>query len=213
MYDRRGDDTAPTSIIPDPDDKSLPFGDALDTYPEAVVDRIWTTKFEQDTTYWLLADACLEWQRWFGCTRKITKSPGRHPALMLPIWKWLSAETGTAPRTLLEWARTAQAFPAESRVLSDHLISFHHHRLCAATDDPHGWLKTAMDNDWSTGDLARAIKGGGDDEPCRALERWIYCTTWQKRIDKEECDGCPHRPLARGEPAGGRRAEGEEATQ
>ncbi len=202
MGDQGGDDTASNNIRTHAENR-VPFCDSLDTYPEAVVDRIWTTKIEQDTTYWLLADACLEWQRWFGRTRKITKPLERHPALMLPIWKWLSAETGTAPRTLLEWARTAQAFPAESRVLADHLISFHHHRLCASTDDPHGWLKLAMDNDWSTGDLARAIKGGGDDEPCRALERWIYCTTWQKRIDRAECDGCPHRP----------RAEGEEATQ
>lgn len=61
-----------------------------------------------------------------------------------------------------EMARTFRAFPDEStRVPS---LSWYHHRLAAKTDDPAGWIAKAADNEWSTRQLAEAIKGSESPE-------------------------------------------------
>ena len=37
-------------------------------------------------------------------------------------------------------------------------LSHHHHTVAAKTDDPHGWIQKAKDNEWSTRELEAAIK-------------------------------------------------------
>lgn len=56
-----------------------------------------------------------------------------------------------------EMARTFRAFPDEGTRIPS--LSWYHHRLAAKTDDPAGWIARAADNDWSTRQLAEAIKG------------------------------------------------------
>lgn len=61
-----------------------------------------------------------------------------------------------------EMARTFRAFADEGTRIP--CLSWYHHRLASKTDDPAGWIARAADNDWSTRQLAEAIKGAESAE-------------------------------------------------
>ena len=56
-----------------------------------------------------------------------------------------------------DMVRTFEAFPeVEDRCPE---LTWQHHKLCAKTDDPVGWLNKAVENGWSSRELSQAISG------------------------------------------------------
>ena len=74
----------------------------------------------------------------------------------------LSATSGKSPGCIRQLIRTALAFPPEERAQD---LSFSHHRLCATTEDPLGWLTQAVANGWSWRELERRITDAAEADP------------------------------------------------
>ena len=73
----------------------------------------------------------------------------------------LSATSGKSPGYIRQLIRTALAFPAEERAQD---LSFSHHRLCATTEDPLGWLTQAVANGWSCRELESRINDAAESD-------------------------------------------------
>lgn len=73
----------------------------------------------------------------------------------------LSATSGKSPGYIRQLIRTALAFPPEERAQD---LSFSHHRLCAATEDPVGWLTQAVANGWSCRELETRIAEAAESD-------------------------------------------------
>ena len=73
----------------------------------------------------------------------------------------LSATSGKSPGYIRQLIRTASAFPAEERAQD---LSFSHHRLCATTEDPLGWLTQAVANRWSCRELESRINDAAESD-------------------------------------------------
>ena len=85
----------------------------------------------------------------------------------------LASEVKCSAEQIRVLVRTYEAFPRkEDRNYPE--LEFYYYRLAARTDDPHGWLEKAVDNEWSTRELAAEIKSKpiGDDR--REAERVLY---------------------------------------
>ena len=74
----------------------------------------------------------------------------------------LSATSGKSPGYIRQLIRTALALPPEERAQD---LSFSHHRLCATTEDPLGWLTQAVANGWSWRELERRITDAAEADP------------------------------------------------
>lgn len=158
--------------------------------PARVVESIWAARAAQDDTYWAMADLCAAFKGVYATGPEFRQLYG------IGAWKWLSSETGWSPRSLSNLALTAEVFPTGERVLGDHVITYHHHRICATLAETElearEWLDRAMKEDWSTAQLAKAMRGDEPKEKCELLER-RWCNYWTKHVEADECEGCPQR--------------------
>jgi DNA-binding transcriptional MerR regulator len=69
----------------------------------------------------------------------------------------LSKKCGLSCAEIREIIKTYRAFPEPKNRDSD--LSYTHHRICANTTDPKGWLRKAKENNWSTRELSEVISG------------------------------------------------------
>ncbi len=86
---------------------------------------------------------------------------GRLMAYLLDVRRLKSASIASAigwsSAQVREVAKTFVAFPEDHLRAKD--LSWYHHRLAAKTEDPAEWIDKAVMNEWSTRELADAIKG------------------------------------------------------
>ena len=82
--------------------------------------------------------------------------------------KAVAGDTGLSASYVRMLTATYKAFPTDESRVPD--LSFSHHRIAAVTADPARWIRAAADNDWSCGDLRKAIAETKDrmDEFARA---------------------------------------------
>lgn len=100
----------------------------------------------------------------------MTAAYGRKTATML------ASDVGVSASYVRQLVATAKAFPDPASRAQD--LSFSHHRICAMTDDPAGWLERAVENGWSHRELRLAIRDARDriaeaEEARRARERIV----------------------------------------
>ncbi len=72
-----------------------------------------------------------------------------------------AGDVGVTVQHVRRLRQTSKTFTNEHRCS---FLSWRHHHIASQTDDPHGWIQKAHDNNWSTRDLEAAIKGD-DDKP------------------------------------------------
>ena len=83
----------------------------------------------------------------------------------------LAADRGCSASHVRRQAKTYAAFPDPAQRWNGPGASWTHHRLCAETTDPQGWLAQAMDGEWSTADLAAAIQAAKAQDPHEEARR------------------------------------------
>ena len=66
------------------------------------------------------------------------------------------SQTGCSAAWVRQLWRAAKAFGDSDRIPD---MAFTLHAMAAATDDPRGWAQRAHDEQWSTADMRRALKG------------------------------------------------------
>lgn len=76
----------------------------------------------------------------------------------------MASALGCSARYVEMLMRTAKVFPPETRAAD---MSWEHHRICACTKDPQGWIDRACAEGWSTRQLREAIRASRDTGPDR----------------------------------------------
>lgn len=66
-----------------------------------------------------------------------------------------AGEVGCSASLVRKQRQVSRVFENGTRVS---LLSWRHHLLASQTDDPQGWIARASENQWSTRELAEAIK-------------------------------------------------------
>jgi len=90
-------------------------------------------------------------------------------------YETISSQVNCSPEQIRVLAKTFLAFPEESdRPYAE--LSYYHYRLAARTDDPHKWMQEATDKEWSTREMAKALKGEVIQEEYRDVERLLFQT-------------------------------------
>jgi len=69
--------------------------------------------------------------------------------------------------------RTYEKFP-DPRDRYHAELSFYHYRLAARTNDPQKWMQMATENEWSTREMAQAIKINPIQSEYREAERLLF---------------------------------------
>lgn len=91
--------------------------------------------------------------------------------------KRFAYETRRSTRRIWDYARTYRAFEKCQR---SHILSFHHHTVASAAENPQEAIQKAEDKEWSTRELEQWIKTGV--EPGQQL-------TEQEQKDREQVAG------------------------
>ena len=110
-----------------------------------------------------------------------------HLIQMGETYETLSAKVNCSPEQIRVLTKTFLAFPKESdRPYAE--LSYYHYRLAARTDDPHKWMQEATDNEWSTRELSKALKGEVIPDENRDLERLLFKvkTILNEQTDRSE---------------------------
>lgn len=69
---------------------------------------------------------------------------------------WIASQIKSSAAQVRELIKTYRAFPVESMRVP--VLSWYHHRVAANSNDPARWINKAADEEWSTRELATAIK-------------------------------------------------------
>ncbi len=85
----------------------------------------------------------------------------------------IGSEVNCSAQTIRVLERTYKAFPKEEeRIYAEQ--SFYHYRLAATTDEPHKLMQQAMENEWSTREMANVVKKKPTPEEYREAERLLF---------------------------------------
>ncbi len=104
----------------------------------------------------------------------------------------VASDWGFAAATIRRWAACARTWPDPADRLPTLTLS--HYMAALAAKDPHGIIIAAADNQWSTRQLADALRADHAPDPADArrgaLERgWrAFANAWQAAADAEDWD-------------------------
>jgi len=100
----------------------------------------------------------------------------------------ISSMVGISPALVREMTRTFNVFHDEGTRVPE--LSFYHHRLASATDDPFGWIARAADEGWSTRQMADEIKKSGSVSEKARRDHSRSRAEKALRLTKEVLDEC-----------------------
>lgn len=97
----------------------------------------------------------------------------------------LATDIGKSVSYIHRAMKTLAAFPPDKRV-DDPLMSWSHYRQAAETNQPEYWLMQAVDHQWSTRDLADAVKQAQATDPRDEQDRqWAQALQRVRKLVEE----------------------------